>query len=509
MKITKHELLKTIGWFGAAALLAGLVRWQLEGEWRRFSLVLAAAGGVLLVAALVLNFRAIANYFGRRSARLGANTLVLSAAVLVILGILNFLGYRYHKRFDLTEQKLYTLSEQTKQIVGGLTQEVRILEFSKEANRQLEALLPEYRLLSRKLRYERIDPQEHPELARQYEVRREGEVIVVSGDRTERLTEFTEQGITNTILKVTREAVSTVCFTEGHGEKSLSNGDPQGYRLVENTLRAERYQVRSFNLAAEKGVPAECTVVVVAGPQTPFFPQEADLLKNYLDGGGKLLLLVDPFVEHGLDGLLKEWHIEVGHNLIIERNLFSQLAGTGPVVPLVSDYGAHPITEKVPAQTMFPEARSVRLTQAANGADGIEAVELLKTSPQSWAETDITKQGGRVEFNEGKDLKGPVSIGVAAQKKLGEGKSARLVVIGDSDFASNADIRQAANVDLFFNTIGWLAQAEDMITVRPKNPTNRRVNLTAAQQTMLFWFTVVLLPGVAIVAGAYVWWRRR
>ncbi len=507
MKINKRELLKTVGWLGGAVLLAGLIRWQLEGELRWFSIVLLGAGGVMFLAAVVLNFRAIADYFRKRPTRLGTNTLVLAAAVLVILGILNFLGYRYHKRFDLTEQKLYTLSEQTKQIVGGLAQEVRILEFSKEANATLEALLPEYRLLNRNIRFERIDPQERPELARQYEVRREGEVIVVSGERTERLTEFTEQGLTNTILKVTREAVNTVCFTEGHGEKSLNSSNRDGYRLVENTLRAERYQVRAFNLVVEKGVPAECTVVIVAGPQTPFFPQEAELLKTYLDGGGKLLLLLDPFFEDGLGDLLKSWNIQVGDDLIIERNLFSQLAGTGPVVPLVADYGVHRITEKVPAQTMFPEARSVRRGEANNG--DVEAVELLKTSEQSWAETDITKQGGRVEFNEGKDLKGPVSIGVAAQKKLGEKKSARLVVIGDSDFAADAGIRQASNADLFFNTVGWLAEAEDMITVRPKNPTNRRVNLTAAQQTMLFWFTVVLLPGAAIVAGAYVWWKRR
>ncbi len=507
MRINRQEWLKTMGWLGAALLLAGLIRWQIEDTLRRITQVLLGVGGVLLLVAVVGNYRELAAYFRRRSTRLGANTLVLAVAVLAILAVLNLLGYRYHKRFDLTEQKLYTLSDQTQQILRNLQPEVRILEFSKDANPQLERLLPEYRLLSRQLRYERIDPQEQPELARQYEIRRAGEVIVVAGERTERLEEFTEQGLTNAILRVTREAVRTICFTEGHGEKSLERSDASGYRLVEQTLRAERYQVRAFNLAVEKAVPAECTVVVVAGPQTAFFPQEADLLEQYVNGGGKLLFLIDPFVSHGLDKLLAAWNIQVGDDLIIERNVFSQLAGTGPVVPLVGEYGVHRITEKVAAQTMFPEARSVRL--GTNSRSEIQAVEILKTSPQSWAEKDISRRGGTVEFNEGKDLKGPVSIGVAAEKKTGEGKAARVVVIGDSDFASNADIRQAANADLFFNAVAWLAESEEMITVRPKNPKNRRVNLTAAQQTMLFWFTVVLLPAASLIAGAYVWWKRR
>jgi len=506
MKINKHELFKTLGWLGGAVLLAGFIRYQMEATLRWPSKTMLIGGGALLAASLAMNFRAVRAFFSRRGTKLGANTLVLVSSVAAILAILNLLGYRYHKRFDLTTEKLYTLSDQTRQIVSSLQKDVRILEFAKEANAQLAGLIPEYRSLSRRVAYERIDPEEHPDLAKQHAIARLGEVVLTTGNRTERLEEFTEQAITNTILKVSRDAVKTVCFVEGHGEKSLNSMEGDGYALVARGLRGENYQVKTINLVTEKTVPGDCTVVVVAGPTAGLFPQEVSLLTSFLDAGGKVLFLLDPFTTPNLDSLLAAWNIQLGNDILIEQNLFSQLTGTGPVVPLIGDYGSHRITERMRAQTLFRQARSVRA--ASTPKPEVDTVELLKTSEQSWAETELPKGGGRVALDPAKDTKGPVSIGVVASKKVQE-KQARLVVIGDSDFATNADIRQVANADLFFNTINWLAEDEDLISVRPKSPTNRRVTLTQAQQTLLFWFALVLLPGAVILTGGYIWWKHR
>jgi ABC-type uncharacterized transport system involved in gliding motility auxiliary subunit len=505
VRINRHEVLKTVGYLGAALVAAGLIRWNIEGVFRLFTKILLGAGGAMLLAALVLNFRAVLAFFARRSTRMGTNVLVLTSSVVALLVIANIVGYRYHKRFDLTEEKLHSLSDQTRQIVSGLDREIRVLEFSRAGSPQLADLVREYRALSRRFVYERIDPQERPDLARQYEILREGEIILVAGERFERLPGLTEQDLTNTILKVTRDAVKTVCFLEGRGERSLTSTEAEGFSSVERVLRAERYQVRGINLIREATVPEDCTVVVSAGPKGTYFPQEVEQLRQWLDAGGKALLLLDPDSTPGFEPLLDQWNIAVGENVVIDVSGAGRFIGLGPAAPLVTDFAAHPILRGFERQmAYFPLARTVAVADSNRFSP--EVVELLKTSPESWAETDFRR--GQAQFNEGKDTRGPVSLGVAARRDTGEAKP-RLVVIGDSDFATNRFISEARNGDLFFNAVNWLAEDEDLISVRAKSPTDRRVSLTAAGQNMLFWFAIVLLPGAVLATGAWIWWRRR
>jgi ABC-type uncharacterized transport system involved in gliding motility auxiliary subunit len=195
----------------------------------------------------------------------------------------------------------------------------------------------------------------------------------------------------------------------------------------------------------------------------------------------------------------------VGKDTVLDVSGFGRMMGTGPGVPLVVNYGAHTITKNFSrTMTIFPLARSVKSGEKSQPEE--QETELLRTSPESWAETEL--KGNTAKFDEGKDTKGPISLGVAASKKVGE-KDARLVVIGDSDFASNRYLGAYGNGDLFFNAVNWLAQDEELISIRPKSPANRRVNLTRSQQNMFFWFSIVFLPGAAVAAGALIWWKRR
>ncbi|MBI3484562.1 MAG: GldG family protein [Acidobacteria bacterium] len=429
----------------------------------------------------------------------------MTLAVVAILGLVNFLAARHSKRFDLTAEKLYSLSDQTEKILGALQKDVRVLKFDKSDDAALRDLLTEYKSRSRRITYQFVDPQEKPEIAKQYGVQHFGETIVASGTRVERPESADEQDLTSAILKVTRDAVKTVCFVEGHGEKPLSSQEGEGYGQVEAGLKSENYQVKEVNLVTANQVPADCSVLVEAGPAKALFPQEAAMIAKFLDGGGKAMLLVDPDTDPQLDGILQAWNVAVGKDTVLDVSGYGRLIGTGPGVPLVMSYGAHPITKNFGrSMTIFPLARSVK--SGSNAQAGGQVSELLMTSPESWAETDL--KSGKAKFDEGKDTKGPVSLGVAASKKIGE-KEARLVVIGDSDFASNRYLGAQRNGDLFFNSINWLAQDEELISIRPKSPANRRVNLTRSQQNMFFWFSIVLLPGAVIVAGALIWWKRR
>lgn len=509
MKFDRQELFRTIGWLGAAMAVAGGIRYSIQGELLLTSKILLIGGGVLLLAGIVFNYRAIAQFFSRRSSKLGTNTIILAVAVLAILGFLNFLGFRHHKRFDLTTEKLYTLSDQTERIVRGLQKDVSVIRFAKTPDQALNDQMAEYVNLSRHMHYQQVDPQEKPEIAKQYGVTRMGQVVAASGSKNEKIDETGEQDITNAILKVTHDKVQTVCFVTGHGEKSITATDGHGYSAANDQLKKESYQTKEVNLVSEGSVPSDCDVLVEAGPAQPLFPQEGEMIKKYLDGGGKALILVDPDTDPKLDDVFQAWNISVGKNFVIDASGVGRLFGTGPEIPLVVDYGTSPITRSFQqTMTFFPLARTVSVADKSKPQP--DDVELLKTSPRSFTKPKLVN--GEIRFDPKQDTAGPLSLGVAAERKADEKsatKDARLVVIGDSDFASNQAVNYARNGDLFYNTINWLSSEENLISIRPKNPANRRVNLTESQQRTLFWFSLLMLPGIVIISGIYIWWKRR
>ncbi len=513
MNINRQEISRLAGFVGAAAAIAGYIRHSIQEIWGWFNISLVVAGLVLLLASIVLNFGSIIAFFRGRQGKLGANTLVMSVAVVVIIGIVNFLGYRHHKRFDLTAEGLFTLSDQTRKIVGNLQKDVKIIKFDKEADQQLADRMSEFKYLSNRISYERIDPQQKPEIARQYAVQRFGETIVVSGERIERPQTTDEQALVNSIMKATRDKLKRVCFTEGHDEKALSGTDGEGYASVDGVLKNENYETKSVNLISANQVPAECDVLISAGPQKAFFPQEAAMIGKYLDEGGKAFLLIDPPPPNSqnpssdmqLGDVLRAWNITLGNDIALDASGAGRLLGLGPAAPIAGNYPDHPITKDMKrSATFFPMSRSIKTGDSAKGQ--MFFTEILKTSENSWAETEL--KGNEAKFDQGKDTKGPISLGVAASKKIGE-KEARLAVIGDSDFAANQYFRLLANGDLFINTVNWLSQDEDLISIRPKSAASRSVTMTEAQQSTFWWLIVPIMPLSVIAAGAYIWWKRR
>jgi ABC-type uncharacterized transport system involved in gliding motility auxiliary subunit len=509
MKLDRREIFRTMAYFGGALLLGGLLRYSVQETVNAPTKWFLISGGALLAVGLAGSFREVIGFFRSRSGKLGTNTAVLALGVVAILAVVNFLGYRHPQRFDWTTEKLYTLSDQTQKVVAGLKKDVRVINFDKAKSRDgLGEFVADYRHLSRRVSYDSVDPQEHPDTAREFGARRMGDVVVASGDRKEHLEDVSEQTLTNAILKVTRDTAKVVCVVEGHGEAAVESSEPEGYSSAEKALQGENFEVKPLNLVRSAQVPAECSAVVVAGPKNALFPPEAETLTKYLDGGGKAMLLLDPDTDAGLDGLLSTWNIAVGKNTVIDYSGAGRIIGLGYAVPLVTTYGAHAVTKNFDrsVMTFFPLARTVKAADKQKSSPSV--TELLKTSEESWGETNMKENGGKLKFDPGVDEQGPVSLGVAAEKSV-EGKSARLVVIGNSKFAANGYLRHQPNRDLFLNAVDWLTLDEDLISIRPKSPTNRRVTLTVAQQNTFFWFSVVFLPGAVIVTGAALWWKRR
>jgi ABC-type uncharacterized transport system involved in gliding motility auxiliary subunit len=508
MKWQKNDWAEVLACTGLAAIVGGYVRYSYQGELLSFSKGLMMGGGVLLLAGFVWGFGGIVKFFSRRSSQLGTNTAILSLGVIAILVILNFVSYRHHKRFDLTSEKLYTLSDQTKKVVGALSTDVNIVRFAKvPPPSELTDLMGEYKSVSPHVRFQNVDPTERPEIASEYGARHMGDVIVASGLRKENVEltpegSLSEEDVTSAILKVTQNKVKMVCFVTGHGEKSLSDSGAEGYASVEQGLKKEGYNTNSINLVTENGVPPSCDVLVIAGPTQGYFPQEALMVHKYLDAGGKVFVEEDPETDPKFDDMYQAWNIAVGNNIVVDASGVGRLVGTGPETPLVLEYGSSPITKNLQGgMTFFHLARTVSVADKSKSDP--QAVELLKTSDRTFT---IPKLVEKVTFNP--KTAGPLSLGVAASRTSGN-LSDRLVVIGNSAFAENQWIDQQRNGDLFFNSVDWLAQDESLISIRPKSATSRRITLSEGQAAILRWVELILLPGFVILLGVSIWWKRR
>src|SRR5215470_2760403 len=316
-----NRIVGFIGWLGFAAVLGALAirfGYPVKDQWATYA---AYAGLVCLLIYILGQWRDIAKMFTRRQARYGT---LAGVSVLVVLGILiaiNYIGARQNKRWDLTANKQFSLSDQTRTVLQKLDSPLQIIVFDKEDNFQrFKDRLREYEYTSNKVSTEYIDPDKKPTVASQNGIQQYGTILFKYKDRTERVTTDTEQDITTGIIKVVQGQQKKVYFTQGHGEKDATSADRDGYKGIADALTRENYTVDKVVLAQSGSVPDDAAVVIVAGPKTDFFPGEIEALKKYLGKAGKLLLAIDPPEKadspplSNLIALAHDWGIAVGND---------------------------------------------------------------------------------------------------------------------------------------------------------------------------------------------------
>ncbi|GAB4365497.1 MAG: Gldg family protein [Calditrichia bacterium] len=492
---------------GILLILYSFVNFSLNQIWDWVSTISLILGLAISGLGMYYYFQFRQKKFSKKTLQYGANTLLTTVIVLGIIVLLAFITNRHKARADLTAKGLYSLAEQTKSVLNGLKKDVRIYAFYKKTDEVMaKDLLEGYAYRSKFIKFEFVDPNQKPQLARRYNVTQYNTVIVECAGKRETITDLSESTLTNAIIKVTRELDKVIYFTTGHGEKDIESDGPKGLKRAVEGIRKENYQVQTINLAEEKRIPEDCAVLVIAGPTAEFFSSELDTIKKYIENGGKLFVMIDPQWKPGLVDFLLNYKIKVGDNIVVDASGVGQLFGMGPEIPLVSNYEEHDIFTDFNIMTFYPIVCSVEpLTEG--GESGFTAQTLFKSGPNSWGEVDYTNP--KVTFNEGRDIKGPVSLAVVSSKTVQGNKKSRILVVGDSDFANNGYIRNSGNYDLFLNEINWLAEEEDMITVRPKEIDDRRVNLTAKDSKVVLYVSVFALPLLIIVAGVLIYFKRR
>lgn len=491
---------------GIILFLYSLINYSLNQLWDWVSTISLLLGLIIGGVAVYYRLRLRQRKINIRFLKYGANSVLSALIVLGILVLLAFVTNRHNARADLTAKGLYSLAEQTKSVLHDLNKDVQIYAFYKKSDETMASdLLEEYTYRSKFIKYEFVDPNQKPQMARQYNVTKYNTVVVVSGIKRETLDEFSESNLTNAIIKVTRELDKVIYFLQGHGERNIEDEGAQGFKTADQGIQKENYQVKALNLAQEKKIPENCSVLITAGPQADFFPFELDTIKAYVDGGGKLMALIDPMVKTNLLTFLQNYKVTLADNIVVDASGVGQLFGMGPEIPLVNKYEDHEIFKDFNVMTFYPRARSVETT--SDGESGFTTKILFKSSASSWAEADY--QNRNVSYNAEKDIKGPVSLAVVSTKSVQGNKKAQVLIMGDSDFATNAYIKNSGNYDLFLNMVNWLAEEEDMITIRPKEIDDRRVNLTQKDSKVILYLSVIALPLLVVIGGVFVYFKRR
>lgn len=482
-----------------------------------------------------------------RSGGYAASYVLVFAAILVAA---NWLAVQYNETYDSTGQKLYSLSDQTHRILDNLDREVTVMYFDRTSQFEgAQDLLRRYENASGRVAVEYVDPDEDPIKTEAMNVRSYGTVMLMIGGVRHEATSLTEQDITNAIIMALKGQDRVACVVTGHGEMAGDDRERNGLAAAVERMEGANYEHRDVNLVSG-AVPEDCTLLLVAGPATAYFEPEVAAIRSFVEGGGRLLLLLGAVLPDAMGRrddtnpelveLVAGWGIDFRNDVVIDESAIGQLFGGGPFAPLVSEYGFHAIVEPMEnIATLFPRARSV--TAADDPPETWEVDELFESSDASFSTSSLQAEEGAFTLGpESAQTDGPIPLAVAATYDVpdpepeasgqdAEGADAvedegdveevpadpeeqrqgRVVAVGSAGFASNYGLGLGGNEDLLLNMLNWLSSDEDLISVRPKDPESTPIEMTAAEMSRIWYGSLMLLPLVIIITGVWTWWGRR
>lgn len=531
--ISLNRLSLIVGLLGILTVALGLglaPRAHLQELGKNFEVAGLILLGIGIVGLIIAWRQDLLGFSRSRQARYGSMAIILSLSFIGIVVMVNYLAYRHDMRWDLTQNKSFTLAEQTQKILKNLDQKVTIKAFlrSSDATRQ-DAInrLEGYRTAAAdgKFEFEIIDPDRQPGETLRYGVTSPNTLIVESGKSRKEIYSTEEAQISSAILSVTRKERPKIYFLTGHNELSPEDYDARkGLSNMKTGLEQENYQVATLALPAQHmKVPDDAKAVVIAGAEETLTTEERKAIEDYVDKRhGNLMLMLQPRHTTGLEGWLNTLGVQVGNDLVIDpgRNIQNDVT-----FPAFNEYPYHEITKDM--KNKFVSLPLARTVSVQSPPKTVQATELMRTTPVSWAETNL-KDNALIQKDPG-DQSGPLSVAVAlsinppdaatdkgkddkkSDKKDQDKKPkpSRVVVIGNSMFANNYFSRLLGNGDFFLNSVAWLAAEDDLIAIRSKPKENRQLQLTNQQERWVFNFSLFGMPLLMLILGVFVWWKRR
>ncbi|MCX5860987.1 MAG: Gldg family protein [Deltaproteobacteria bacterium] len=479
------------------------------------------------------------------------------AGVLIFLAIIIAIQYimvQNPRRWDLTRGKRFTLATQSKNVLDTFREKkipVEVLAFyeSKDqgAREEVRDLLEQYRDVYPDLTYSFVDPDTERAVALKNKIDSYPTIVVKAGQKDERISTADEETVTNALMKLLRTDVKKVYLLKGHGELPAESTGDSGFSTAREQIEKQNYKVEEIVLMQAVAVPEDASILVIAGPKTDPMDTELEAMRSFIGRGGSLLVMLNPFKSPKLAEFLKEYGFVTADDIVVDR--MSRVLGGDYLMPVITTYVKFPITKNFTLASFFPEVRSVRT--AEKPVSKVEAQGLAMTSAVSWTINEEQLTSGNANFDEKTGIKGPVSVMAVSQyttsgtpgrtldnkgltsegpekeqtsktqdqskedqASTGEQgapkpKKARIVVFGSSLLAANKFYKLQGNGDLFMNTVSWLAEDENLISIRPKSLRSNPLVLTARESMTTFLIPVVLIPLAWIAAGIAVFVYRR
>jgi ABC-type uncharacterized transport system involved in gliding motility auxiliary subunit len=443
-----------------------------------------------------------------RQTKYGAYVALYVIVILCVVFAANYLAKNHNKSVDVTSNRQYTLSDQTRKVLGELKAPVHVYYFGKsETYETARDILDRYHNLSTKFDVSYVDPDKKPDVARMEGMHNYGDIIVDTGVKKETAKALTEEELTGALIRALKNGVRNVCFVQGSGEHQLDDTTRDGYSTFKDALEKNNYKTQTISLIEKPDVPKECNVVVVGGPKHDYLQPAVDAIKTYVQGGGHALINFDPVLNlpqekmgdtPNLAALVETWGVTAKGDVILDLSSASRLFGQ--LSPVVGSYESHAITRAMGDNaSVFPFSRSLDVKSPAE--------KLFSSTGDSFALTNPKLPIHEEDLD--KAAKGPFVLGAA--DTIGSGNTAgRVVVVGSSSWIGNQILAAPiANRDLALNVMNWLTADEDLISIRPKSPEDRRLNVTGSGMRVIFLTSVIFLPLIVIFSGVSVWWKRR
>lgn len=458
----------------------------------------------------------------KRTLSFGIRSLVTSLLVVSIVGIVNFLGARNEFQFDLTREKLNSLSDQTRKVVRELKTPIRAVYFAKlAAKEQVRPFLESYRSLNpTQFTVEYVDPDKQPSRTKQAGITRHGTLQLIAGTSSEiaareiKVEELTEEKVTNALLKILKAKPFEICALAGHNEKSFNNQEADGFIAMKSALNGQSYDLKEIDLVALGRLPETCELVAIWGPNKAFFPQEVKIISEYLKAGGRMITGLDMSfagadAAQEINSILAPWGLKYDRALLIDPSI--RALELDASVLLINQFSReHPVTRDFTSAVGLPFSRPITLLGKKSSSLKFETI--LSTSSKAWAESSLKElSSGAVQYTSGQDTLGVLHPAILVEGKL-EGstaaRSTRIAAFGSASFANNTYSRMLNNSDLFLNAVAWAIEDESTIAIRPKEKVAGKLELTGKQGIFVFLLTVLGIP-LAVASGGIGFWAYR